>query len=143
MGSKPVDRLLVGERFGIGVGTGAEHGGKQMRWFGFAAGPAVNRDRRSGPIDKGLLACLVFLAENDVLGAEPALVKIAEPAVPVAIRVGFFVFFPEQLPGDVFALLALLVEHREVWQGTFRFACDNWLAAEQRGVQLLVIPAFR
>jgi cellobiose-specific phosphotransferase system component IIC len=67
------------------------------------------------PIDESFLARFVFLAENHVLSAAPALVKIAEPAVLVAIRMGLFILFPEQLPGNMFALLALLVEQCEVW----------------------------
>jgi hypothetical protein len=74
---EPVDALLIGEGFGIGVGTSAEDCDEQMRLRSLAAGAAMNRDRRPRPIDENLLARFVFLAENDVLCATPALVKIA------------------------------------------------------------------
>jgi hypothetical protein len=122
MRGEPVEHLFVACGFSVSVGTGAENCDKQMGLFGCAASWAVDRYCRPGPIDKQFLACFVFLAENDILFPAPALVKFAEPAVPVAVRVGFPVLFPKQLQGDEALGLALLMNGRKVRCGFIRFA---------------------
>ena len=75
-----------------------------------------------GPIDEQLLAGFVFLAQNDILFPTPALIEFTEPAVPIAVRVGFPVLFPEQLQGNEALCLALLMNGRKVRRGSIRLA---------------------
>jgi hypothetical protein len=140
--AEPVDHLLIACGLSIGIRTGAEYGNEQMRLFGGASGAAVNRDRRTCPVDEQLLARFVCLAQDDILFAAPALVELAEPAVAVAIRVGFPVFLPEQLQRYETLCLALLMDGRKVRRGPPRFADLSRLTAEKCGFHLRFLPAF-
>src|SRR5664279_5639319 len=106
-------------------------------------GAAIDGDGRTRPVDEELLAGLVFLSQNYVLRATPALVEITEPAVLIPLRVGRPIFFPEQLQGNALALLALLLKHREIWCGSVGLTATDGFGAVQRGFHLFFVPAVR
>src|SRR5437016_768604 len=90
----------------------------------------VDRDGGSRPIDEQLLAGLVFLSQHHVLLAPPALKQLAETGIAIAIRVGLPVLLPEQLLGQVWMQLPLLVKlgkirHRQ------RCGASPWWTTEQ------------
>src|SRR4051812_17991806 len=105
-----------------------------MRLLLGTAARVVDRDSGSRPIDKQLLAGLVFLAQHHVLLAAPALVQLAETGVAVTVRVGLPILFPEQLLGHVWMTLPLLVKLGEVWHRQHGRA-SPWWTAEQGTLQ--------
>src|SRR5579875_2461678 len=91
----------------------------------------VNRDGSSGPIDKQLLAGLVFLAQHYIQLADPTLIQFAETAVAVSFRVGLLVLFPEQLQSDVPMLLLLFAQCGKVRRRFRGIHCAFLRAAEE------------
>ena len=63
----PTCQLLVGSGFGVGVGTGSEHGNEQMRLLHRATTRIINRNRCSCPIHEQFLAGLVLLPQHHIL----------------------------------------------------------------------------
>src|SRR5205823_912818 len=106
-------------------------------------GAAINGNGRTRPVDEELLASLVFLSQDYILRSTPPLVEITEPAVLIPIRVGRPIFFPEQLQGDAFALLALLLKRRKIWCGSVGWTATDRFGAVQRGFHLFFVPAVR
>ena len=90
----------------------------------------VDRDGGSRPIDKQLLAGLVFLTQHHVLLAPPALKQLAETGIALAVRVGLPVLLPEQLLGQVWMHLPLLVKLGKV-RHRQRSGASPWRTAEQ------------
>jgi hypothetical protein len=76
----------------------------------------MDRDDIARPIHKHFFIGAVFLAEDHILVAAPAIVQFAEAAVAITVRLGFAVFFPHQLQCQVFVRLQLAPDPGEVRQ---------------------------
>src|SRR5439155_12634111 len=87
--------------FGVGVRTRTQHHHEQRGWPDLAADWIVYRDRGSGPVDRILLAGLVFLAKNHILLLAPPPVEFAETTVAVSFRMHLSILFPSQLQRQV------------------------------------------
>jgi hypothetical protein len=81
-----------------------------------SAASVVNRNGIAGPIDEQLFSSLVLLARHDILFAAPALIKLAEAGVAIAVRVGLPVLLLQQLLRHMCMLLPLPMKVGEVWQ---------------------------
>ena len=135
----PACQLLVAGGLGVGVGAGSQYRDEQMRLLHGTAARVVDRDGGSRPIDEQLLAGLVFLAQHHILLPAPALVQLAETGVAIAVRVGLPVLLPEQLLGQVWMHLPLLVKLGEVRHRQHGRA-SPWRTAEQGSLQPLFVP---
>src|ERR1035438_9505661 len=69
----------------------------------------------------------------------PALIQLAETGVAIAVRVGLPVLLPEQLLGQVWMQLPLLVKFGKIWHHQRRRA-NPWWAAEQGSLQPVFTP---
>ena len=98
----------------------------------------VERDGRTRPIDEQLLARTMLLAQHQIALAFPALVVMAEAAVPVAVGVRGPVLLPQQLPGGVLVPLQLFVQVGKVGQRALgsRLAAFAGYRRKQRRFQL-------
>src|SRR5579863_510658 len=99
----------------------------------------VDRDGGSRPIDEQLLAGLVFLTQNHVLLAPPALKQLAETRIAIAVWVSLPVLLPEQLLGQVGMYLPLLVKVGKV-RHRQNGGARPWWTAEQGRLQPLFVP---
>jgi hypothetical protein len=77
-----------------------------IRW---RLGPGRRRNRKYLTKGRLPLAGLVFLAQYYILLSAPPLIQLAETGVAIAVRVGLLVLLPEQLLGQVWMQLPLLV----------------------------------
>src|SRR5690606_10902128 len=75
-----------------------------------ARGEIDDPHRLPGEVHEHLLAGRVNLADGDVEALLPAAVSLAELGVLQPVGVGSLVLRPEELQGDVLALLQLLVD---------------------------------
>jgi len=103
--------LLVSRGFSPGVGTGAEGDGEERSLPRHTGDAITNWNRRAGPVDEGVLACLVPLPHHHVEFLAPALIQLAEPTVTIAVGVGLAVLLPKQLHRNVVVTAELLMDH--------------------------------
>jgi hypothetical protein len=71
MAVDPVGQMLAQRGVRKGVSTGDEHRYEKLCRHHVAGLVVVNRNRRTGPVDEHLLACLVILPERDILIPPP------------------------------------------------------------------------
>src|ERR1700722_15618718 len=110
-----------------------------MRLLNGTTGWVVDRDGCSRPIDEQLLAGLVFLAQNYILLAAPALIQFTETGVAIAIRVGLPILLPKQLLGQVRMTLTLPVKVGEV-RHRQHCGASPWWSAEQGSFEPVFVP---
>ena len=125
VGAQPRFHLLVARRLGPGVAARTQRGDEQRRRPSLAVVPVIDRYRRTGPIDKHLLARLVLLPQHHIEFGAPALVQLAEARVAIAIRGRLPIFLPQQLQGHILVAAQLLVNRGEVWRCARRLWLDG------------------
>ena len=74
----------------------------------------MDRDRVTGPIDKGFLSRLMIVPEHDVAVPIPPLIELTKTAITVAVRVRFPILLPEQLQREMFVSLKLGLQCVEI-----------------------------
>jgi hypothetical protein len=124
MGLNPGGKSLREGRLCESIIAGSQGGHKNLDFLDLS-GFGV-RDLQGLPciVDKELLSGSVFLTEAEIQFLDPLLVVIAEPAVLVAVGIGFLILVPQELKGHALLLellikvlhgghLALFLIHRE------------------------------
>ncbi len=94
MAADPTGHALIHGRLGVGVI--AQHRHEQLRPMRLTRGRIVDRNGISGPVHEQLVTGPMLLVQHQVALLLPALVVMAETAVPVAIRMCLPVLLPQQ-----------------------------------------------
>ena len=140
MRADPTPQVLPASGLREGVAAGSEHSHEHGGLLDLAALRVMNRDGGPGVIHEHLLAGAVLLPQHQVELLQPPPIEFAETAVAVALRVVLAALLPDQLQGQVFVGLHLLVDLRPVRLGVFPPKCRNRALRKQRPLHLRIIP---
>ena len=124
---RPVPQILRPGGLGIGVIAGSQHRHEHLRLTNFARLRVRHRNCLTGVVYERLLAGAMLLPQHHVQLPPPLAVKLAVPAVGVALCIRLLVLFPQKLEGDILPAFQFLVNRREVRKAaTLRRSHRQW-----------------
>jgi hypothetical protein len=143
MRTDPAPQVLPGGGLHEGIAAGAQHGDEHGGRARFTTLRVVNRNGGAGVIHEQLLAGAVFLPQHQVELLQPAPVEIAKTAIAIAVRIVLAALLPDQLQGQVFVRLQLLMNPGPVRLRVFPPKRRHGALRKQRPLHLGIIPVWR
>jgi hypothetical protein len=108
MGFDPGGKVLGQGGLRKGIIAGSQGGHEDVGRVDLSGLGIGDFHRLSSIIDEELFSGPIFLTQTEIQFVDPVLIVITEPAVLVAVRIGFLVFVPQKLEGYAFFLQLLI-----------------------------------